>query len=248
MALPPGLVRIDRASPVPLYFQVAAELERAIESGRLPAGTMLDNEIQLAGQFRLSRATMRRAMQSLADKGLLVRRRGIGTQVVRPLVRRKVALSSLYEDLAAGGQHPTTSVLHNGVEPADGATARALGLPEGAPVLVVDRLRYAGDEPIARLRNHLAAEHAALLDDEALEQHGLYELLRGAGVDLHAATQTIGARAGTAAEARMLNETRGATLLTMERTAYDEQGRAVEFGSHVYRASRYSFQLSLPAQ
>jgi DNA-binding GntR family transcriptional regulator len=46
----------------------------------------------------------------------------------------------------------------------------------------------------------------------------------------------------------MLNETRGATLLTMERTAYDEQGRAVEFGSHVYRASRYSFQLSLPAQ
>jgi DNA-binding GntR family transcriptional regulator len=59
------------------------------------------------------------------------------------------------------------------------------------------------------------------------------------------AKQSIGARAATPAEARALGETRGAPLLTMERSAYDEQGRAVEQGHHLYRASRYSFDLTL---
>ena len=59
------------------------------------------------------------------------------------------------------------------------------------------------------------------------------------------AHQTVGARAATAAEARLLGEPRGAAMLTMTRTAWDEAGRAVEYGSHVYRASRYSVELSL---
>src|SRR3977135_145944 len=63
--------------------------------------------------------------------------------------------------------------------------------------------------------------------------------------DLRIAKQSIGARAATAAEARALGETKGAPLLTMARAAYDDQGRAVEHGDHIYRASRYSFDLTL---
>src|SRR5436305_15503 len=77
---------------------------------------------------------------------------------------------------------------------------------------------------------------------QTLERQGLYELMRAGGVVLHAAAQTIGARTATATEARLLHETRGAPLLTMERTVYDGHADAVEYGSHLYRASRYCFE------
>ena len=75
-------LQVDRKSPVPLYFQVAQHMEHLIESGELAPGTRLENEIDLADRLRLSRPTMRRAIQELVAKGLLVRKRGVGTQVV----------------------------------------------------------------------------------------------------------------------------------------------------------------------
>ncbi len=69
---------VDRSSPVPLYFQLAQHLEHAIESGQIPPDTLLDNEIQLAGQLGRLRPTVRRAMHYLVEKRLLVRRRGSG--------------------------------------------------------------------------------------------------------------------------------------------------------------------------
>jgi GntR family transcriptional regulator len=245
---PIGSIPVDRLSPVPLYFQVAQHLERAIDSGELPPGAQLDNEIQLAEQLGLSRPTMRRAMQYLVDKGLLVRKRGIGTQVVRAKVKRPVELSSLWDDLVNSDQKPTTTVLSNTTEPAAGEVAQRLLVPEGRPVIKLERLRYARGEPLARLRNFLPASLVPGLTTEALQQHGLYQLLRASGIVLHAAAQTIGARAATQAEARMLEETKGAPLLTMERSTYDDAGQAVEYGTHIYRASRYSFELSLIAR
>jgi DNA-binding GntR family transcriptional regulator len=62
---------------------------------------------------------------------------------------------------------------------------------------------------------------------------------------IRGAHQRIGARAATAAEAQMLGERRGAPLLTMIRTAYDDQGRYVEHGAHIYRATRYSLEVTV---
>ncbi|MFP3987082.1 GntR family transcriptional regulator [Streptomyces sp. E11-3] len=235
---------VDRSSPVPLYFQLSQQLEAAIEKGSLAPGSLLGNEIELAGRLGLSRPTVRQAIQSLVDKGLLVRRRGVGTQVVHSRVRRPLELSSLYDDLEAAGQRPTTRVLSNTVEPASAEVAAALGIGEGSDVQRIERLRLAHDEPMAFLRNHLPAGLLAL-DSAQLEATGLYRLMRGAGITLHSARQSIGARAATADEAESLTEPAGAPLLTMERTTFDDTGRAVEFGSHTYRASRYSFEFQL---
>jgi DNA-binding GntR family transcriptional regulator len=243
-------LRLDRSSPVPLYFQVAEALESAITQGRMPPGTRLDNEVQLAEQLGLSRPTMRRAMQSLVDKGVLVRRRGIGTRVVQPKVRRPLGLSSLYEDLAGSGQDPTTVVLSLTTEPASDEIARVLGIRAGSDISALVRLRSAAGRPIARMCNYLPhsiSGMAEAMNQESLERQGLYQVIRGIGVQLHAADQTIGARNATAEEARLLGERRGAALLTMQRTAYDDHGRVVEYGSHIYAASRYSFSLSMLA-
>ncbi|MFF7729450.1 GntR family transcriptional regulator [Streptomyces sp. NPDC008001] len=235
---------MDRSSPVPLYYQLSQQLEAAIEQGRLAPGSLLGNEIDLAARLGLSRPTVRQAIQSLVDKGLLIRRRGVGTQVLHSQVKRPLELSSLYDDLEAAGQQPATRVLRHETRPATARVAAALGVPEGTDVLFVERLRLAHGEPMAHLCNHLPA---GLLDagPDRLEETGLYRLIRAAGITLHSARQTVGARAATAEEGARLGEPEGAPLLTMERTTYDDTGRAVEFGSHVYRASRYSFEFQL---
>ena len=237
-------IRVDRSSPVPLYFQVAQHLEHMIESGELPMGTRLENEIDLADQLGLSRQTMRRAIEYLVGRGLLLRKRGIGTQVVQAKVTREVELTSLYDDLAKTGRDPSTTVVSFSTEPVPDALAAELGLAAGTPVYVFERLRFAGAEPLALMRNHVP-EHLMRLSAADLEAQGLYNLFRANGISMRIAKQSIGARAATAAEARALGERKGAPLLTMERSAYDEQGRAVEHGRHVYRASRYRFDLTL---
>ncbi|GAA4827522.1 GntR family transcriptional regulator [Streptomyces ziwulingensis] len=237
-------LRVDRSSPVPLYFQLSQQLEAAIEHGALTPGSLLGNEIELAGRLGLSRPTVRQAIQSLVDKGLLVRRRGVGTQVVHSQVKRPLELSSLYDDLAAAGQRPATTVLVNTVVPAAAEVAAALGVAEGSDVHHLERLRLAHGEPMAYLCNHLPP---GLLEPDTgrLEATGLYRLMRSAGITLHSARQAIGARAATAAEAERLDEAAGAPLLTMERVTYDDTGRAVEFGTHTYRPSRYAFEFQL---
>jgi len=235
---------LDRASPVPLYFQIARQIEAAIQDGRLPAGERLESEVLLAKKLGLSRPTMRRALQELVDKGLLVRRRGVGTQVVRNGVTRSVRLSSLHDDLTASGQHPTTQLLAHEVVPADSRVAASLDVPEGADVVHLRRLRRADGEPLALLANWLPAELVPWSADE-LQTRGLYALLRTIGIRICVASQRFGAVGASAADARLLGERKGAALLTMERLAYDGSGRAVELGSHLYRASLYSFEMTL---
>lgn len=237
-------INLDRSSPVPLYFQVAEQIAEAIKKGDLPPGSRLDNEIQLADRLGLSRPTIRQAIQYLVDKGLLVRKRGVGTQVVHGQVKRSVELTSLYDDLRRSGQEPATQVLRLEPRPVDEEIAGVLGIEPGTEVLYLERLRFASGEPLALLHNWLPMGLAPLTS-EGLESRGLYELLRGAGVRMRVANQRIGARAATQAEARLLAERRGAPLLTMVRTTYDDQGRAVEHGSHVYRASHYSLEVTL---
>lgn len=241
---PMHAITLDRTSPVPLYFQVAQQLERSIEAGELPRGTRLSNEVALAERLGLSRPTMRKAMEYLVDKGLVVRQRGVGTRVVSPKVRRSLELTSLFDDLEALGQRPTTEVLSNTIEEASAEVADLLGVPKGAPVIAIARLRSALGQPIARLTNYLNASRLSI-PTEVLETAGLYQLLRRSGIQLHSATQVIGARTATAAESRLLGVSKGAALLTMERTAYDDHGTIVEYGNHIYAAASYSFQMSL---
>jgi DNA-binding GntR family transcriptional regulator len=235
---------VDRNSPVPLYFQLAEQLEAAIVAGTLAPGSRLENEVQLADRCGLSRPTVRQAIQHLVDKGLLVRKRGVGTQVVQAQVKRPIELTSLYDDLAAAQRSPRTKVLELVTVPAGDEIAKDLGVPPGADVIRLRRLRLSDAEPLALLTNHLPIDIVEL-SAERLERHGLYEILRTAGVNLRIANQTIGARGATTAEAALLDERRGVPLLTMTRTAFDDKGRAVEYATHVYRASRYSFTLTL---
>ena len=126
---------------------------------------------------------------------------------------------------------------------ADDEVARELNLAAGAEVVMIQRLRCANGEPLAVMTNYLPADLAP--DAEELESSGLYQALRTRGVHIRLARQRIGAKPATKTEARLLDEKPGAPLLTMSRTAFDDSGKAVEYGSHCYRASRYFFETTL---
>lgn len=239
-------VSVDRTSRIPLHVQLADQLERAIHGGDLPVGSRLNNEIDLAATYGLSRPTVRQAIARLVDQGLLVRKRGVGTQVVgrADRVRRSLELTSLYDDLARHGRRPHTEVLRVGTVGATADVANALQCQRGERVLRLERLRSADGEPLALMRNWLPVE---LLDADtsALASHGLYELMRARGVRLKVAHQTISARPAAPDQARLLSEPVGAPLLATTRITYADHGRPVEYGVHLFRSSRYSFEHTL---
>lgn len=239
----PLRIDLDRSSPVPLYHQVATAIDGAIEDGRLQPGEFLENEVALASRLGISRPTARQALQDLVDRGRLVRKRGVGTQVAPTRIHRPVELTSLYGDLLKDGRTPTTRLLTWEVVPANADVAAALEIVEGADVVHIRRLRLADDEPLAVMTNFVPAAIAPSADE--LASGSFYDALRAHGAIPRVARQRIGARSATAAEAKMLDEAPRAALLTMERTAYDDTGTAVEFGQHIYRASRYMFDTTL---
>lgn len=236
-------IALDRSSPVPLYHQVASAFEQAIREGQLPPETKLQNEIDLAKRYNLSRPTMRQAMDRLVRDGLIVRRRGVGTQVVGPRVHRSLQLSSLFNDLQAEGASPTTEVLSAERIPANEEIAGRLDLRPGTEVLHLRRLRLLEDRPLALMENWLPDPQA--VDVDALTAQGLYDQLRRHRVDFHMAHQTVGAAVAEKDQAEILDVETGAPLVTMERTAYDSRGAAAEYGHHLYRADRYSFDITL---
>ena len=236
-------IELDRSSPVPLYHQLSLALERAITDGALRPGDRLENELAMTTRLGLARPTARQAIQELVRKGLLVRKRGVGTQVVAaPPIRRDVKFSSLHDDLASTGHEPSTELLERSA-----GTAAELGVDDVVEVderlVHLRRLRRADGDPLAIMTNYLPDRFR--LEEDELRERGLYATLRAQGVTFAIAHQTIGARLVTSEEAALLGETEPAACVTMQRLVYDDTGRLVELGRHIYRASQYTVQTSL---
>ena len=237
-------VVIDRTSPVPLYHQLAEQLTAAIEDGVLRPGDPFENELARAARLNLSRPTVRRAIAELVGRGLLVRRRGVGTTVANQVIHRRDELSSLFDDLARRGVTPTSEILSLDRERLNATAAEALGLPEDTPLFYVKRRRLAGETPAAVMNNYLPPQFADIGEAD-LTNRGLYEILRSRGVRPVIAHQVIGARRPTAAERKLLGLAPGDPLLTMTRRAYDAEGGAVEYGDHCYRFDQYAFDVTV---
>ncbi|GGN63831.1 GntR family transcriptional regulator [Actinoplanes lobatus] len=240
--MPP--LEIDRRSPVPLYFQIGRRIEEAIERGELAPGEKLPTEIELAATLDISRPTVRRAIEELVGKGLLTRRRGVGTRVTDVQVRRRIALTSLYDDLVAAGRQPLTRVLRFGTDRVDRHAARMLGLPGTEQLVHCERLRLADGAPLALLRNWLPPRFADLTAD-ALATHGLYRMMAERNGRPAVARQRITAKAATPEQARLLDIGPHTPLISMQRTSFDSTGTAVEYADNLYRADHYAIEVTV---
>ena len=155
----PGVINIDRTSPVPLYFQLAQHYEAAIRSGALKVGSRLDNEVQLAERLGMSRPTVRAAFLYLSNKGLVVRKRGAGTLVAKEKHRPRCGADQPVRRPGHGGRGPGHEGHPGRGHHASDRVAAALQLPERALVNSLQRIRLADGEPIA-LHAQLPARRA----------------------------------------------------------------------------------------
>ena len=238
--------QLDRSSPIPLYYQISTQLHDAIDSGVYGPGDSIPSELEISDFLNVSRPTVRQAIQQLALKGMVIRRRGIGTVVASQRIHRPTSLSSLYDALDAAGRRPSTQTTRLEVIPALEDIATFLEIEVGANVIVIERLRSAEGLALALLENHIALSVLSEIPTKAqLDSQGLYGLMRSRGIRFHSASQEIGARTITSREAKLLQTSRSDTVLTMDRVARDVDSRTVEFGHHVYLASHYTFDMTL---
>lgn len=234
---------VDRDSAVPLYQQISQPLSEMISSGWLVPGQLIEDEVAMANRLEVSRPTARRALEELVNRGLVVRRRRVGTRVAPRHVHRPLGLTSLYDDLQKSGYTTRTEVLSYEVLLATQDQAQHLKAPAGTEIVRIRRLRHIDDAPLAIMTNLIPVDVAPSLSE--LNEHGLYACMRSRGVNPYSAEQTIGARLATRKDAELLNIDPGSALVTMQRTTYDRDGRIIELGDHVYVSSLYSYHLQL---
>src|SRR5215475_15626753 len=135
---------------LPLYAQVENVIIDRIDNGSLPVGSRLPSEDSLVQEFAVSRTTIRAAIQSLVQRGLVEIRRGKGTFVTHPKITQELTeLTGFFEDMQALGRHATAKILDQQVVAANQLVARRLALPLGAPVVRIQRVRLADRMPLS---------------------------------------------------------------------------------------------------
>lgn len=245
--LPSVNLEINRESSVPLYQQIKTIWKSQIDQGLLRPGDKIPTEKELCERYAVSQITVKQAITALVQEGLLVRRPRTGTFVARPKFKQQLLkLTSFSEDMAQRGLTPGARLLERREEPAGPAVAEALRLGEGTPVIHLERVRLADDEPMAIETFYMPASLCPGLVGEELDRRSLYQLLQEKyGLTLDHAEQSIEASTARAKEASLLGLRRGAAVLRIERLAFDPAGRPVEFTRSVYRGDKYKLHVTI---
>ncbi|WP_019629179.1 GntR family transcriptional regulator [Actinomadura atramentaria] len=239
------MTSIDPGGPLPKYAQLRAVLLGLIDGAELPLDAPIPSERELCARYRLSRTTVRQAIELLVGEGRLHRVPGKGTFVARPKLEMPLRLVSFTEDMLARGMRPGGADLARGTVPADGRLARLFDVPPGTPVHVIERLRTADGEPMAVERSHILASLAPDLTDRRLADRSLHGVLEAVyGLVFDAGDQTIDAGLAEADEARRLEIPRGGAVLRLQRRSYTG-GICAELGVSTYRADRYQIRTAL---
>lgn len=238
------LKNLDPDSSQPLYQQLQRALREAIERGALSPDDALPSERQLAADLGISRITVRKAIDGLADEGLLVRRQGSGNFVGTRIEKNFAKLTSFSEDMRARGRVPSSQWLKRQAGLVSPEEAIRLALSPGAQVYRFARLRFADDEPMALETCTIAASALPLL--EAVGD-SLYDALEKAGNRPTRALQRLRALLLDDEQARLLEAKPGDAGLLVERVGYLRDGRAIELSQSIYRGDTYDFVAELNA-
>jgi GntR family transcriptional regulator len=236
---------LAETSHLPLYQQLQRALREAIDRRVLDANDALPPERDLADEFRVSRITVRKAIDGLVSEGLLVRRHGSGTFVRGRVEKNFSLLTSFSEDMRARGRAPRSEWLKRASGTVTPEEALTLRLSPGTPVYRFNRLRFADDAPMSVEYATIVA--ACLPSIDAVED-SLYAALELAGNRPVRALQRLRAVLLTREQAELLRAKPGDAGLLVERLGFLGNGRAVEFSQSYYRGDTYDFvaELSIP--
>lgn len=229
---------LDAEGDLPLYLRLQRAIRQAVTDGRVAPEDALPPERSLAEVLKVSRITVRKAIDGLVAEGLLVRRQGAGTFVSGRVEKSFSRLTSFSEDMIARGRAPRSVWLkkeHGAVTPQE---ALSLGLSPGTPVFRFHRLRFADDLPMAVEYSTVPEFSLPAIDAVAAS---LYDALARTGHRPTRALQRLRAIPFRTVEAELLHIPVGSAGLLIERRGFMRDGRPVEITQSYYRGDAYDF-------
>lgn len=235
-----------RDKAIPLYYQLETILRRKILSGDYKPDSPLPSEDMLAEQYQVSRITVRQALSSLEQDGLVLRQRGKGTFVSEKVGDFGLPLfTGSIEDLVLMGIRTSTEVLATDwIDPPDNIREK-LQL-KSDQVLRIEKIRSIEGGPFSHVFNYLPPDIGEKVPAELVTQKPMLMILEDElGIRATEADQLVEATIADAEIAPMLDIRVGDPLLKAERIVYDNKSRPVEYVSVLYRADKYAFSVKL---
>jgi len=240
---------IARGGPQPLHAQIAARFAEFIADGRWPLHHQLPSEVDLAAQLDVSRGTVRRALQTLTEAGLIVTVQGKGTFVVgQSGVDQAVVqeVFSLAEGLQRQGIEFTTEVRSADGITADESFQSVLEPAEGGRLMRLVRRRSIGGIWVAYLVDYVRTDICPGIERFDFEQRLVFDVIeRDYGLELDWGTRTYGAEAANEVIARELEIPLGSPILYQEQLTHLSDSRAVEYSQVWIRADRLRVSILL---
>lgn len=222
-------IAVAREMGSPLHHQIYLVLADGISTGRYQEGEALPTEEQLTRMFSVSRITVRRAMASLQDAGLVERGAGRRT-VVRPIGQAmRMPMSSVIENIVAYGAETVAKVLEFDYVEARGFARDRLWQAGEKPVQRAVRVRSQGGVPVMHLVSYVPEALGSTFTADELNRIPLYKLLARAGVKVAGAQQIVSAALAEPLVASRLGVKVGAALIDLRSLMIDRDGRGVEY-------------------
>jgi GntR family transcriptional regulator len=229
--------------PRPKHAQLS-DLLAAHARDSLGPGAAIPSERELMTSYGLSRATVRKAIESLISGGLLERVQGKGTFVAQPRLESQLHLASFSQDMRRRGLTPSTRMLSLDCERPPHDVARALGMRTTALAWRLQRVRLADDRPVAVEDGWYPRSLFSDLDTHDLSG-SLYSVFAETyGLAIDSAEQTLWGESTDAPLARLLDAPLHTPLLVFRRVARTGERPAEHVVSH-YRGDRYQVHMSL---
>ncbi len=222
-------------------------LRDQIMSGRLSDGDTLPTEQRLAESHGVSRVTVRKALDVLADAGLIKRRAGSGTTVCGPVDHQCAAMNfnTLMPQLVEIGNKTTVRLLSFSYEISPDYVTRAMGWGTRQTVQVATRVRLVEKTPFSHLTTYVPADIAENYSENDLATQPLFSLLERSGVKIIDAHQTVSATLALPEVAQPLGVAVGSALLSLDRVVRDLAGNGVEYLSALYRPDMFRLEMPL---
>ena len=232
---------------IPLYYQLETILRRRILEGDFPMEAPLPSEEALGQEYEVSRITVRQALASLEQEGLILRKRGKGTFLAgRAISLKKPKLTGSIEDLILMGMQTSTKILSVSIIEAPENIRNRMELGAGEQVHRIEKVRSVEKNPFSYVINYLPSDIGEKINMDRLKIKPLLMVLEeDLGIRVNGADQTIEATVADALVAPLLDIRVGDPLLKVERTVYDVKGKPVEYVSVLYRADKYLFNVKL---
>lgn len=221
-------VRTTTGRPL-LADMVRDGLRRAVITGAWPPGDRLPNEDALAGQYQVSRATIREAVRGLVEEGYLSRRQGSGTFVTaRPLLRNSLDTNFSYTSyLESTGVRAGRRILGLTTLPASETVAERLFLEPGEPVVELRRVRTADDRPAVFSVDRMPADIVDAVRDADALGGSIYALLASRGHPVRHAEAIVAPASADRELAAVLEVAPGTLLQHLQQVDVDNAGRRV---------------------